>query len=452
MNDLDTSVGISDIRLYIPRPALDLELLVERRVRQNPRLDRHLERACRVTGQKLIRFPEMWEDTATLAATAARRLIQQSSTLDVRTVRHLAVGTESGVDHSKPISAYVQGMLQRSGIALSGSFSSFAVQHACAGGTMALLAVAGMLSASARPGESGIVVSSDIARYETGSTAEITQGAGAAAFSVERAPRLLELDLATTGFHSADVDDFFRPLDSTTARVNGNYSMRCYVESLVAAFKDYCARSGRRPEEALLDTDYFVLHTPFRNMPMTAMEKLFEKILGYDVEKTRAVLAAKSFGAGIDPLSRIGNLYTASLPVALAFLLDDRYRAIGNQIVGKKVLLASYGSGSTMAVVEARIAQKAPGVIPGWDLAEVFSSARPATFEEYEAWTSGPVQPELHARLMENAVLPPDAFALTGVRKDGYREYKLTTSRGLEDGAEEREAPVDLHGSVAISG
>jgi hydroxymethylglutaryl-CoA synthase len=405
-----------------------------------------------VTGQKRIRFPETWDDTATLAATAAWRLFRGGSGLDPKTVRHFAVGTETGVDHSKPVSAYVQGMLQRSGIPLPGSLSSFEVQHACAGGTIALLSVAGMLAAGRRRGEAGIVVSADIARYERESTAEITQGAGAAALSVELAPRLLRIDLASTGFHSADVDDFFRPLDSTTARVNGSYSMRCYVESLEAAFMDYCARSGRKPAEALLGTDYFVLHTPFHNMPVTAMEKLFEKVLGYDVARTRAVLAEKSFDAGIEPLSRIGNIYTASLPAALAFLLDDRYRAIGKQIVGKRVLLASYGSGSTMALVEARIAEHAPEVIATWDLAEVFSSARTATFEEYEAWTSGPVQPELQARLMESVVLPPGAFALAGVRKDGYREYKFKTLRGIEDGAEEREAPVDLHGSVAISG
>jgi hydroxymethylglutaryl-CoA synthase len=452
MPEMSSSTGISDISLYVPSPSIGLDTLVKRRVLLTPRLDRHLERACRVTGQKAIRFPEIWEDSATLAATAVRGLFTQNSGLDARSVRHLAVGTETGVDHSKPVSAYVHGMLQRAGYHLPGSLSSFQVQHACAGGTMALLGVASMLAVGGRSADSGIVVSTDVARYETESTAEITQGAGAVALLVQSSPRLLELELATAGFASADVDDFFRPLDSITARVNGSYSMRCYWESLEAAFLDHCVRSGTRPERALLDADYFVLHTPFRNMPQAAMEKLCEKVLGYDSARTRALLAEKSFDAAVDPLAKIGNLYAGSLTAALAFLLDDRCRALGRGIVGKTILLASYGSGSTMVVIKARVAASAPEVIARWKLADVFASARSATFEEYEAWTAGPVQPELHARLMENAVVPPETFQLSGIRKDGYREYEFSASRRIADRGEEREAPDDMHGSVALPG
>ncbi|MGO9310442.1 MAG: hydroxymethylglutaryl-CoA synthase family protein [Spirochaetia bacterium] len=452
MPGVSSAAGISDIGLYVPPPSIDLETLVKRRVHLNPRLDRHLERACRVTGQKAIRFPEIWEDSATMAASAIRMLFRQNPGIDVKTVRHLAVGTETGVDHSKPVSAYAQGMLQRAGIDLPSSLSSFQVQHACAGGTMALLSVAGMLAAGGRPADSGIVVSTDVARYETESTAEITQGAGAVALFVQRSPRLLELDLASAGYFSADVDDFFRPLGSITARVNGSYSMRCYEESLQAAFLDFCSRAGMRPEHALLDTDYFVLHTPFRNMPESAMVKLFEKVLGYDAQRARGVLAEKSFASGIDPLAWIGNLYAGSLTASLAFLLEERYRALGSRIAGRKILLASYGSGNTMVVLQARVAPQAGEVISRWRLDDVFRSARATSFEEYEAWAAGPVQPELHARLMENAVVPPETFLLSGIRKDGYREYEFSPARELADRGEEREAPDDLHGSVAVPG
>ncbi len=446
------TIGIGDIGLYIPPPRMHLGELVRRRVGMNPRLDRHLERACRVTGQAAIRFPETWEDSATLAATAVHGLLKDDPAFDVKTVRHLAVGTETGVDHSKPVSAYVQGMLEKAGIAVPHSLSSFQVQHACAGGTMALLGVAGMLAAGGSPADTGIVVSTDIARYETSSTAEITQGAGAVALSVERSPRLVELDLSTAGFYSLDVDDFFRPLGSETARVNGSYSMRCYMESLADAFADHCARAGERPEKILKATDYFVLHTPFRNMPGQAMEHLLKKVLGLDAERARGFLAEKSFDAALDPFTTIGNLYTGSLTAGLAFLLSDRFKALGNGIIGKRVLLASYGSGNTMVVVAGRIAAGAADVVSRWDLARVERTARNASFEEYEAWTNGPVQPELQARLMENARIPPGAFMLSGIRKDGYREYQFSKAIGVGAKSEEREAPDDLHGSVAISG
>ncbi|MGD0724167.1 MAG: hydroxymethylglutaryl-CoA synthase [Spirochaetia bacterium] len=448
----DRTVGISDIRLYIPPPSIELRELVAKRVLLNPRLDRHLERACRVTGQKAIRFPEIWEDSATLAATAAYDLLRENPSIDAKTLRHLAVGTETGGDHAKPLSASLQGMLQRAGIELPGSLSSFEVKHACAGGTMALLSVAGMLAVGGRPRDSALVVSTDIARYETESTAEITQGAGAVAVHVETSPKLIELDLSTLGFHSMDVDDFFRPFGSETARVNGTYSMRCYGESLEAAFLDHCARRGERPDRTLRETDYFVLHTPFRNMPESAMMRLLERVLGLDTEAARTFLAEKSFAEAVDPFARIGNLYTGSLTAALSFLLSERFRAIGQGITGKRILLASYGSGNTMVVMAARIARDAASVVSRWNIDKVFTSARIASYEEYEAWTTGPVQPELQARLMENAKLPPNAFMLSGIRKDGYREYEFRKAREIGDGVAQRGAPDDMHRSVAISG
>ena len=105
-----------------------------------------------------------------------------------------------------------------------------------------------------------------------------------------------------------------------------------------------------------------------------------------------------------------------------------------------------------MVVLQARIAPSAAEVISRWQLENVFTSARAATFEEYEAWAAGPVQPELHARLMENAVVPPDTFLLTGIRKDGYREYDFSTAQGLAARGEERDAPGDLNGSEAVPG
>ena len=105
-----------------------------------------------------------------------------------------------------------------------------------------------------------------------------------------------------------------------------------------------------------------------------------------------------------------------------------------------------------MVVLQARVAPAAVDVISRWNLDSVWSSARAASFEEYEAWAAGPVQPELHARLMENAVVPPDTFLLSGIRKDGYREYDFSTAQGLANRGEERETPDDLHGSVAVPG
>ncbi len=317
-----TKVGLGDLHLYAPAPRIDLKQVVAARVEHNPRLERHLERACRTTGQRAIRFPEPWEDSATLAAAAASPLLADERIAP--SLRYLAVGTETGSDHSKPVSAYVQGMLRTAGRALPEQLSSFQVQHACAGATLSLLSVASLVGLAA-PSETGLVIASDVARYETGSTAEITQGAGAAALLVERDPRLMELDLASLGLCSRDVDDFFRPLGAPTARVKGQYSIQNYLESLEIAFLDHCRRRGAAPDQVLRDTDMFVLHAPFRNMPMMAMLRLLERHLGLGEVQGEAFLDERGFHEAIDPIADIGNTYSAAMYFALGFLLADRH-------------------------------------------------------------------------------------------------------------------------------
>lgn len=448
MKSPENQFGIHDIRLHVPSPRIALENIVSRRVLEEPRLARHLERACRTTGQKAIRFPEPWEDSITMAAQASLSLLQGDPDLDPRSIRHLAVGTESGMDHSKAASAWLQGMLRRAGFALPASLSSFQVQHACAGGTMAMLAAGGLLLAGGRPEQTAIVAASDIARYESASTAEVTQGAGAAAMLLGSSPRLLSIDLATVGYFSADVDDFFRPIGAPTARVKGSYSMKLYWDSLEAAFLDHCRLAGEDPTERLASTDFFALHTPFRNMPETALNKLLERRLGLDAEGIRTFLLSRGFYEGIDPIAEIGNLYTASLWTVVAFLLANRYQTLGEDIVGKRMLLASYGSGNTMVVMSARVAAQAPRVIESWNLERVFESARDASFEEYARWTEGFPRVREYDALVDQAALPSDSFFLAGIREDGYREYRKAEELG--NWIEEREASRNLRRPLAL--
>ena len=102
------AIGISDIQIYLPAPRLDLNTLIDERVRELPKLERHLQRACRTTGQRAIRFPSVWEDTATLGASSAYQIVRRNPHLDLSGLRYLTVGTESGLDHSKPVSSYAK--------------------------------------------------------------------------------------------------------------------------------------------------------------------------------------------------------------------------------------------------------------------------------------------------------------------------------------------------------
>jgi hydroxymethylglutaryl-CoA synthase len=441
-------IGLSDIGLYIPEQTIALDYLSEQRGLDNPKLTRHFDRARRVTGQENIRFPQIWEDAATMAAEAAKTLLEKDRSDLVHRLRYLVAGTETGVDHSKPVSAYVQGMLQEAGIPVPYTMASFQVQHACAGGTMALLGVGGMLSMSTRPDEAGLILSSDIARYEPGTTAEITQGAGAAALLVEKDPQLLEIDVSSPGYCSRNVDDFFRPLGSQIAKVKGRYSMDCYIDNLRDAVNDYCERRGTAPAAFLEETDFFVLHTPFKTMPEKAMQVLLQENLGLINGQSEAFLASRGFYSGVEPVAKIGNTYSASLYIALAHLLREQYGHLGEDIVRKRIMLASYGSGNTMIVLSARVAEGAPGVISQWDLTPHTVSAGAASMEEYEAWVHGPYYGEEYNQVIENLEIPARSFYLSNIREDGYREYNYKPAG--DSGVEESETSDSLYQPAEI--
>lgn len=418
-------VGISNMNLYVPQALMSLESILEHRAAEQPELERRLRRAIESTDQVSIRFTRPWEDPVTLAAQAARPLLVDSEATG--SVRYFAVGTETSVDMSKPIASYAHGVLQRSGVALPRELSTFQVQHACAGGTIALMSVSAMLAATGRPGESGMVVCSDVARYQTPSTAEITQGAGAVAMTVEENPRLVTLDLDTVGLASADVDDFFRPLGSVTARVKGRYSVDCYNDALDAAFLDHCSRRALTPAEVLAATDMFVVHVPFHRMAVTGMTKLLEHHLPAEPAEAATFLEEHHFGEGIEAARHVGNIYSGSAWMSLMFSLANRYAKVGSDIVGQRVLIASYGSGNTMTVLSATVAADAPAVLDTWDLKGILDGAAPATFEEYEAFVEKESYDLTFGATGGEAAAHPGTYYLAEIREDGFRRYEFAT-------------------------
>lgn len=418
-------VGLDDLALALPRNRIDLGALAARRITQDPALEKHLNRALASTGQRTMRFPGITEDTVTLAAEAFRALLEGNPQFDPRTMRFLALGTETSVDMAKAGSAYVLGLMQASGYPLPSHLSTYQIQHACAGGALGLITIASFLQAAGRDGDSAVVLASDIARYKAPSTAEVTQGAGASALLVARNPGLIELDLPSTGFSSHDVDDFFRPLGSVIAKVRGGYSLSCYHETLDEAFTDHCHRAGVSPREELESIDAFFLHTPYSQMPVSAMEKLLGKHAGLDPAGVQDFLESRGFLASLQAAAEVGNLYTGSLFLSLASGLVERVRAWGPGTPGKKVLLASYGSGNTMAVVTGRMAPRATEVVGRWNLDRVLNDFVDPPFETYQAWLDTVRTPENYPALLAASPPPPGRFALTNLREDGYREYRL---------------------------
>jgi hydroxymethylglutaryl-CoA synthase len=419
---MERSFGIGDIAVYIPRLQISLDTLIARYRERQPQWARTLARAARRTGQESLRFPEPWEDAATMAAQAAAELLGRMSAAEIASLRYLVVGTETGVDQAKPVAAHVQGMLQRAGYALPGAISTFDIQHACAGGAIGLASVGAMLQVSRGSAGRGIIVCTDEARYAPGSSAEITQGAAAVALLVEPEPRLLEIDFTAIGYASRDVDDFFRPLGSVAARVKGRFSIECYQQAVEEALLELAAHTDRDLAALLSETDLFALHVPFRSLPEETLAGLVERRLGCDADAAARFLAQRQFAAGTAPAAVVGNVYSGALFLSVAALLAARHRECGAALAGQCAVLVAYGSGNTALAFSARVGGQAGDVMDAWPLETIFGGGVKAPLADYDAW----IRDYPGERGAKPAVgqVPAGCFYLHEIREDGYRTYR----------------------------
>ena len=157
-----------------------------------------------------------------------------TSGVDPSTIGLCVVGTETAVDHSKPVAAYLHRLL-----GLPQQCRVFEAKHACFGGTAGLLAALDWIAAGSARGRKALIVCTDIARYGLQTPGEPTQGAGAVAILVSENPRLLALEVGVTGSYAQDVNDFWRPLYSKEAVVDGHHSVQCYLDALAGAYKGW---------------------------------------------------------------------------------------------------------------------------------------------------------------------------------------------------------------------
>src|SRR5262249_39076208 len=209
-----------------------------------------------------------WEDAVTLGANAAARALHNGD-VDTDEIGLLVVATETAVDHAKPASIFLHELL-----ALPASCRTFEIKHACYGGTAGVMLAADWIRGGAARGRKALVVATDIARYEVGSSAEFTQGAGAAAMVVSAAPRLLRLG-PVTGVFARNVYDFWRPLERREALVDGKFSLQCYLDALAGAVGDYRAALNGQGTRSLLERfAAFLYHTPCPKLAHTAHRRL----------------------------------------------------------------------------------------------------------------------------------------------------------------------------------
>jgi hydroxymethylglutaryl-CoA synthase len=405
-------IGIDAMGVAVPRRYLDLgDLAVARGVPP--------EKYFHGLGVREMAIADPGEDTVSLAAAAARRALAAAD-LDPARLGMLVVGTETGVDHSKPVASFVHGLL-----GLPRAMRVYDTQHACYGGTAGLMAAVEWIASGAAGDRSALVICSDIARYGVDTAGEPTQGAGAIAMIVSWDPALVAIDVGVSGAASTHVHDFWRPLGLREAQVDGHYSVQCYLDAVAVAYRGWKAAAIERgiasprgmTSEQLAAICY---HVPFCKMA----RKAHNQVRRCDLEDAAApwdvgdeeIHATCSFRAQVAPsldlCSRIGNIYTGSLYLGLVGLLD----AQADKLVGSRIGLFSYGSGCTSEFFSGVVAPSAKKRIAAAMIPELLLTRDRITVDEYHHIMGLPAS----APLAEQP--PPGGFRFVGV-SDHRRQY-----------------------------
>ena len=511
-----TDVGIDDIAIYFPKLYFDMKDFAEFRGADFNKLNKGL-------GLSAMAIPDAHEDTATMGANACTRLIDRNN-VDPWQIGRIYLGTESALDGAKPTATYIMDMLEQRYVDEFGKdcFRNCDVvdlTFACIG---AVDAMHNTLDWVARGGEEedriGIVVFADNAKYDLGSSGEYTQGAGGGAILIRHKPRLLIIP-DNWGVSTMPVHDFFKPrrevemktvvanvldlaeeagepkkeglverilailpksskkddimFESHTLKIHkdtpvfdGQFSNRCYSESVKTAFIDFRAkaiRSGRyEPENDQILTEQWsriIVHLPYafqgkrmfpdvfrhdrRHLPM--WEKIVAEIgteplpehFGNtpegieEFEKAndayrRLISKTNEFKIfseiRIEKTQRasslIGNQYTGSIFLALMSSMESDLSE-GVEMEGERVGLCGYGSGAKAKIFEGIVQQGWKEISNNFNLFERLDERTPLDKDVYE---------RLHRGSQKDSIVKPKAeFALIGVGGEnvleGQRKY-----------------------------
>jgi len=315
----ESAIGISGLAAYLPRYRVRLEDWCNW-------YGDSWEKVSAVVGAS-FRMRGRDENVYTMAATAVVRLIAAYD-IDPQRVGMLALGTESSTDNSAG-AIIVKGMVNDWLVArglprLSRRCEVPEFKHACLGGVYAMKAAARYLAADGRDRQA-IVICSDSAEYERGTSGEPTQGAGAVAVLMERDPLCLELDLNRSG-SSSDYrgPDFRKPFSRLIRRglkpngqprdfpvFNGKYSTTCYVDEVLLAADDLFAKLDCSPAAFIERQQAVFLHRPYHRMAETGLVMMQLLALARGDTAARRELDGYARDAGIDPQAFVDEITSA---------------------------------------------------------------------------------------------------------------------------------------------
>jgi len=447
-------VGIDAIQFDIPKLFLPIETLAINRNIEADKLTKGL-------GLQKMSFLDVNQDVITLGANALVKLIEQEN-INLSEIAKIYVGTESGVDNSKPIASYLLNLIEsKYGENSLKNCDVVDLTFACIGAVDALQVCVDFIRLN--PTKKAIVVATDNAKYDLNSSGEYTQGVGAIAFLIAANPKIIAFS-KETGVSTSGVFDFFKPkqtiqkLDITGNSKNenwfdileseitimkeqpvfdGHYSNSCYINRITEAYENY-KKESHQNEIIYTNWELIFMHLPYCFQGRRTFIEIFAKenqsllenqIGENDKEKMKSLSKSSEYLSLIQSKiypseiasGEVGNIYTGS--IFLGFLSALYYAAKENHdLIHKKTGFIAYGSGSKSKVFEGEMQSEWKNTILKTILFETLENRTAIDFETYE---------KLHKKELKSAVLnPKNEFVLERIETEnpvlkGARYYRF---------------------------
>ena len=300
-------VGISGLTTYVPPYRVDLEQWCAWSDNSWDKIKNIVGSGFRVLGPNQTIY--------SMAANAVLDLII-SHEVNPSEIGFLALGTESSTDNSAG-SIIIKGMVNeelknRNMDTISSRCEVPEFKQACLSGIYALKNAVRFIKSDA-PTLKAIVVCSDIALYQIGTSGEPTQGAGAIAALVEKDPKIAEVRTELSGTSSDyRLLDFRKPIQYRAKQAsdqsdfdidlpifNGKYSSSCYIDETIAAVDDMAKKRKIHTAEYLRNISAAFLHRPFHKMPITAFSIVYLHALAHGNKDDKEELEGYAYASNI---------------------------------------------------------------------------------------------------------------------------------------------------------
>jgi len=449
------TIGIDALAFDIAKLHLPIKTLAAARGIDPDKLEKGL-------GLLKMTMPDAHQDTVVFAANALTKLITDNA-IDPADIARIYVGTESGIDNSKPIGSFlVQLMEQKFGEGVLNNCDTVDFTFACIGGVDALHNCIDFVRLN--PHKKAIVVTTDIAKYDLGSTGEYTQGAGAVAMLLSAYPSIIAFG-NNWAVSAKGVFDFFKPYHSISKwNITGNHSNDPWfghLESTLEIHKDQPVFDGQYSNQMYMDRTreaYFrfkefsgrneplyntwhamLMHLPYAYQGRRMFSELFaldasqpllngnENPADYQIklkEVAKSAAYLEFVKHKLQPAeaasSLIGNLYTGSIFMGLISALSQ-FAQQGADVAGKKLGFLAYGSGSKSKVFEGTLQNGWAASVQKLNLSQTLAESHETDFDTYL---------KLHKKEQKQSVLPPSReWVLDRIERDvpnllGARYYK----------------------------